>query len=119
MTYFKIDLANGVIITIKSTIRLCTVLQYCLRSKILSFTESADTLTSVFSYSRKPKRITFECFIDDWIEVYVLPGDYEIERYISQWKARFIETLLAFHRLTGTSLLQYDYAKQVKNNLLG
>ena len=78
---------------------------------ILSFSESADKLTSVSNYSREPKRITFECFVDSWIETYVLSGDYEHERYLSQWEVKiYRDSVLLFTGIIDTSLLQYDQA---------
>lgn len=82
--------------------------------QIITLSVSSDKLTSVSNYSREPRRVTFECFIDDWIQDYILSGDYEHARYISHYEIKiYRDNVLFFTGIIVTSNISYDVATNV------
>lgn len=76
---------------------------------IVSLSVSADKLQSVSNYSREPKRLSFECFPDPWINEYIMSGNYEHERYISHYEVRvYRDGNLFFSGIIDTSNLSFD-----------
>jgi len=77
--------------------------------KIITLSVSADKLQSVSNYSREPKRLTFECFPDTWINDNILSGSHEHERYISHYEIKiYRDNVLFFTGIIDTSQLSYD-----------
>ncbi len=81
--------------------------------KIINLSLSPDKYQSVSSFMREPKRLTFECFVDDWITDYILSGDYEHERYISHYEVKvYRDDVLIFSGIIDTSNLNYNVADE-------
>lgn len=82
---------------------------------IMDLKLSGDRLQAVSNYSREPKRLEFECFIDGWIEVYLLSGDYEHERYISHYEVQaYRDDVVIFTGIIDCSLLSHDPSGIIK-----
>ena len=82
---------------------------------IMDLKLSGDRLQAVSNYSREPKRLEFECFIDGWIEDYLLSGDYEHERYISHYEVKvYRDAVLIFSGIIDCSLLSHDPSGIIK-----
>lgn len=81
---------------------------------IISLALSEERLNSVVSsWIREPRRLTFECFVDDWISDYILSGTYEHERSISHYEVKlYRDNVLIFTGIIDTSALSYDPAAE-------
>lgn len=76
---------------------------------IISLSISADKLQSVSNYSREPKRLTFECFPDAWIQEFIMSGIYEHERYVSHFEVKvYRDSELFYSGIIDTSNLSFD-----------
>ncbi len=70
---------------------------------------SADQISGSDYFAKEPKRLEFTCFIDDWINEFILSGDYEHDRYISLFEVRAYEdNRLFFHGIIDTSFTVFD-----------
>jgi hypothetical protein len=77
--------------------------------QIITLSVSADKLQSISNYSREPKRLTFECFPDTWINEHILSGNNEYERYISYYEVKvYRDNTLFFTGIIDTSQLSFD-----------
>ncbi len=77
--------------------------------QIITLSVSADKLQSISNYSREPKRLTFECFPNTWINAHVLSGNNEHERYISHYEVKvYRDNVLFFAGIIDTSQLSFD-----------
>ena len=82
--------------------------------KIITLSRSADKLASVSNYTREPRRLRFECFVNDWITEYLLSGDYEFERYISKFIVKaYRDGALLFTGIIVTSQMSFDVSTQI------
>ncbi len=74
---------------------------------------SPEEISSEDYFAREPRRIEFECLVDDWIEANILSGQYEHLRYISLYEVRYYEqNVLKFHGIIDTSYTSYDEGSQ-------
>ncbi len=70
---------------------------------------NADKIAGTTYFAKEPKRIEFECFKDACIEEFILSGDYELDRYVSQYFIRLYENnSLVFHGIIDTSFVSYN-----------
>jgi hypothetical protein len=75
-----------------------------LERQIITLSLSADKLSSVSYYAREPKRLTFECFRNDWIDLYLLSGNYEHPRNICHYEVKvYRDDVLIFTGILDTS----------------
>jgi len=75
---------------------------------------NADKIAGVSYFAKEPKRIEFECFKDAWIDDHILSGDYELDRYISQYFIRLYENnVLVFHGIIDTSFVSYNAKTEI------
>ncbi len=76
---------------------------------IISLSPSSEKIASTSNYSREPRRLTFECFPDTWIEENILAGNNEHIRYISHYTAKiYRDSTLIFTGIIDTSVLSFD-----------
>lgn len=81
---------------------------------LISLAFSPDALTSVSTFSREPKRCSFSCFIDDWIEAHIMSGEEEHDRYVSHYEVRvYRDSVLVFTGIIDTSQTTWDLAEQI------
>lgn len=81
---------------------------------IITLSVSADKLQSVSNYTREPKRLVFECFLDDWLRDHILSGNHEHERYISHYEIKaYRDDVLFFTGIIDTSQLSYDVSTDI------
>ena len=75
---------------------------------------SAEKITGSDFFAKEPKRIEFTHPLNDWINQYIMSGNYEYERFISHFRVRFYavqtgHTLsLQFTGVIDTSFLAYN-----------
>lgn len=81
---------------------------------IISLSISPDKLQGISNYSREPKRLVFECFLNDWLRDHILSGDHEHERYISHYEVKaYRDEVLFFTGIIDTSQLSYDVSTEI------
>ncbi|MDD2229168.1 MAG: hypothetical protein PHY48_07150, partial [Candidatus Cloacimonetes bacterium] len=81
---------------------------------IITLSVSADKLQAVSNYSREPKRLIFECFPTTWIQVNILSGTNEYERYISHFEVKvYRDNVLFFSGVIDTSQLSFDVSSGI------
>lgn len=81
---------------------------------IVSLTVSPERLQSMSHYAREPRRLVFECFVNEWIEAHLLSGDYELPRHVSRYEVSvYRDDTLFFSGIIDTSQLVYEPASGI------
>jgi len=105
---YRIDFIDNTNFTVQHSLSLADGLD---KIKI-----NADKIAGTSYFAKEPRRIEFECFKDTWIEEYILSGDYELDRYVSQFFIRLYENdILVFHGIIDTSFVSYNAKTEVVN----
>ncbi len=103
---YRIDFIDNTNFTVQHSLSLADGLD---KIKI-----NADKIAGTSYFAKEPRRIEFECFKDTWIEEYILSGDYELDRYVSQFFIRLYENdILVFHGIIDTSFVSYNAKTEV------
>jgi len=112
MNLFKIDFIQS-LTTAEDYGQIVHTLQDTTADRVIyTLSLSSDRLSSVSNYSREPKRLEFEVFVDSWITEYLLSGNYEHERYVSHYLVKcYRDTVLIFTGIIDTSNLVYTPAE--------
>lgn len=113
MNLFQIDFVQGKTDAVDYLQVVHSLTDTTTERQIISLSLSSDKLQSISNYMREPKRLSFECFVDDWITDYILSGDYEHERYISHYEVKvYRDDVLIFTGIIDTSNLNHNVADE-------
>lgn len=75
---------------------------------------SPQKLQSVSNFTREPRRLSFQCYIDGWIESVLMNPANEHERYISHFEVRaYRDGVRIFTGIIETSYLSLDHSTEV------
>jgi len=94
----------------------CVMHSINLRDGLDKVKSNADKIAGVSYFAKEPKRITFESLKDSWLNDYILSGDYELDRYVSQFLIRLFENdIQVFHGIIDTSFVSYTAKSESVN----
>ena len=114
MNLFQIDFIQGKTDAPDYNQIVHSLVDLATERKVITLAVSSDKLQGGSSFAREPKRLTFECFVDDWITEYLFSGDYEHERYISHYEIRaYRDDVLIFSGIIDTSNMNDNVAEEI------
>lgn len=114
MNLFQIDFIQGKTDAPNYNQIVHSLVDLATERKVITLAVSSDKLQGGSSFAREPKRLTFECFVDDWITEYLFSGDYEHERYISHYEIRaYRDDVLIFSGIIDTSNMNDNVAEEI------
>lgn len=113
MNMFQIDFVQGKTDAANYGTIVHSLIDTASDRQIITLALSPDKLQSVSTYAREPKRLSFECFRDAWIDEYILSGNYEHIRNISHYEVKcYRDDVLIFTGIIDTSQIKDDGENQ-------
>ncbi|MDD3535161.1 MAG: hypothetical protein PHC50_03330 [Candidatus Cloacimonetes bacterium] len=114
MNHFRIDFIQGCTTASDYGHSVHSLADSAISRQIISLSLSPQRLQSVSNYTREPRRLRFECYLDPWLQDCLLNPQNEHPRYISHYEIKaYQNNTLFFSGIIDTSSLSRDHASEL------